>query len=332
MAGINRLIYLIFVVLAVFVVQRAIAGLQHEGLIWAAFILPLAIIDGTLVQRFLITLVTGSLLATIVFIVGCFTHTTGLLIAIVLFIIALCTYVGQLYPRYSTSALIISIFTILSSSILIPSTDNVQRLIAMSVGVSVIVILQILYGPYTLAQQWYSQWIGYLRNLRNLNDEIFSCFLQSEYADNLYLFERRLHVRKIECLQTLAKLRKTAQQAKREDWSHALKQSELVFANMLDYAQLRRRVTDYATFSICSQELTQIFQAITQILKDAEKVQGRQTIEMHVNILRQYVHRLEENYNHVLQIASREPLPFLLFIYSLNTFCTYLEGLCRDAH
>jgi uncharacterized membrane protein YccC len=338
MAGINRLLYLIFVVLAVFVVQRAISGLQHEGLIWAAFILPLAIIDGTLNQRFLISFITGSLLVIIVFITGFFAATTGLLIGVVLLILALCTYVGQVYTRYSTAALIISIFTILSSSIWIPSADNTQRFFAMSVGVGIVVILQILYGPYTLTQQWYLQWIAYLRTLRNLNDEIFSCFLQPEYPDNIYLFERRLHVRKMECLQTLTKMRKTIQQAQRcnkqnqaASWQPILQQLEILFSNVLDYAQLRRRVTDFATFSICSQELSQIFQALTQIFKDAETVKGRHTIEMDVNILRQYIHRLEENYHHVLQIASREPLPFLLFINSLNLFCDNLEGLSHHA-
>lgn len=198
----------------------------------------------------------------------------------------------------------------------------------------VAVLFQILWRPLTLHRQWRASLKTYLFDLDYLNKDIFSCLLQPEYVDNIYLFERRIHLQKIQCLRSLHRLREVVGSIERRNtdkeylYSSWLNQLEGLFSNMLDYSQLRRRVTDYTTFSVCSQEFAGILQAMDGLFECISSC-DREKLDMQVQALKNQIYRLEENYHHVLQIASREPLPFLLFIDSLNTFCMNMEGCCR---
>src|SRR3990167_1811350 len=85
-----------------------------------------------------------------------------------------------------------------------------------------------------------------LVHLKRLNQEIFSCFLQPEYSDNIYLFERRIHLQKNKCIRAIYRLHDVG----------IVSQLNELYANLMDMAQLRRRVKDYTLFDICRPELT----------------------------------------------------------------------------
>lgn len=130
--------------------------------------------------------------------------------------------------------------------------------------------------------------------LKRLTEDIFACFLHPEYADNLYFFEHRIHHSKTNCLIILQHLANTT------DISRQL----LLYNILLDCGLLRSRVSDKAIFEICRKEFTAILEAITH-----------QTPE---NPLSAHITALEVTYQNVLLVTSQQPLPFLLFIYSLK--------------
>jgi hypothetical protein len=201
-------------------------------------------------------------------------------------------------------------------------------------GAAIAAVMQIVFYPYFIRNNLHSYVMISLRNLKKLNNEIFSCLLQPEYADNIYLYERRLHDQKNQFMHTMERLREISHLAKRkmspeEKISHErlLMKLDLLFDNMLDYSQLRRRVTDYATLSICSQELTGISQEVDKSIDGAMARMGNKKFYPSIKMLTQKIQRLEDNYHNVLQVAAREPLVFLLFIDSLNAFSKSMEEL-----
>lgn len=133
------------------------------------------------------------------------------------------------------------------------------------------------------------------KSLRRLNQTIFSCFLDPSYPDNLYLFERRIHLQKRKFMRAIIKC---------GDCLQTIYLSQF-FDAMMNYSQLRWRVTDFNVFSICAKELTALSQAIDDMLVKDQKNTPK---------LVEAIQQLEDIYQQVLQISSPDPLAFLLFI------------------
>ncbi|HEX4044548.1 MAG TPA: hypothetical protein VHZ76_02650 [Gammaproteobacteria bacterium] len=153
------------------------------------------------------------------------------------------------------------------------------------------------------------------QSLRQLNNELFACLLQPEYTENKYLFERRVHVAKNHFMRAACQLDEVV-----------LTVLNQLYDLMLEYGQIRRRVTDPTIFSLCQSELIDMLQAINKVLMAASKrkinlaIQSIDTSELSASI-----ERFEENYQTVLKITSQEPVVFLLFIFNLKQFCLSCE-------
>ena len=131
-------------------------------------------------------------------------------------------------------------------------------------------------------------------SLGRLNQAIFACLLDPLYPDNLYLFEHRIH------------------KYKREFMRASLRYSELnhFFDAMMNYAQLRWRVTDYSVLSVCENELKNLSQAIdVYIMLEDESP------------LKAALQKFESIYQSVLQVPSPDALAFLLFIDGVRASC-----------
>lgn len=138
------------------------------------------------------------------------------------------------------------------------------------------------------------------KSLRSLNQAIFSCFLDSAYQDNLYLFERRIHLQKRNFMRAIMKVS-----------GSSLVHFNLLFDCMMNYAQLRWRITDFTVLSVCAKELNALCQAI-----DASLAQKKNAASQLMFAIQQ----LEAVYQQVLQISSPDPLAFLLFIDGIKGF------------
>ncbi len=145
-----------------------------------------------------------------------------------------------------------------------------------------------------------------------LAEDIFACFLRADYENNLYLYEHRIHDSKSRCIALIHK------RAKREDVSCAL----TLYNGLVDCGLLRWRIKDKSAFEVCRAEMAAINNSLVAILSSrAASGAGPSAFNMQVDAL-------EALYQSVLQVTAKEPLPFLLFIYSLKA----LKENCLAIH
>ena len=85
-----------------------------------------------------------------------------------------------------------------------------------------------------------------------------------------------------------------------------------------DHSLLRHRTSDKTIFSVCKKELTEISAEINQLFSDMAQVLNKKRYHIDVTGLNKHIESLEETYQHILQVTSREPLVFLLFLSSLK--------------
>jgi hypothetical protein len=328
-SSINHLVYLILVTCTAFIVYHLFNDQESYWLIWSALTFSLLSVGDTFKSRIITLLLTGIAASISAFLATCFVFQPPLL-ALYLFIITLiCMGLSQRYSHYFFPLFIINLFAILASSQVITFSEAGTRLLFTLTGLLIALVFQLIF--YFRFAQNESQWfiILSLRQLKKLNDVIFSCFLQPEYADNIYLYEHRLHVQKNNCLRAICRLRDLLHYNKKPELGDKQEQFlvlqnklDQVFDLLLDCSQLRRRVTDHTTFAICTNELAAICQEIDRLFEGLIGLTLGKKLFPNVSMLQEKIGKLEESYNHVLQISSREPLVFLLFIFSLRALAS----------
>jgi hypothetical protein len=142
------------------------------------------------------------------------------------------------------------------------------------------------------------------RHLKFLATEIFSCFLEDDYPENVYFYERGVHKEKINSLYWLSRLRSLKDG----------KSLQNVLTLLLDAGQLRRRVADHSTFKLCEKELLVIDESLNQVLD----LFGKKSAEMVLVGFAAAIDQFEDCFVHVINVAARDPVVFILFIESLR--------------
>lgn len=125
---------------------------------------------------------------------------------------------------------------------------------------------------------------------KHLIEDIFACFLQPDYEDNLYLYEHRIHKSKRKCATLILK-----------QGAHAnLSGLITIYNGLLDCGLLRWRVKDKTAFALCRDEMAALEEALIN------------------GAISTSIPALESIYQNVLLVSVKEPLPFFLFIQGLK--------------
>jgi hypothetical protein len=164
-----------------------------------------------------------------------------------------------------------------------------------------------------------------LRRYRYLTIELFSCFLQPEYSDNLYLFERRIHIQKKCLLQVLTKIhnivnhinfkKKYKKYKNYDQYVLVLSKLNCLFDITMDYAQLRQRVTDFSELKLCHQEMFAIFTALENYI--SVLLSFKRNNDSFVRVTEK-IQQFERVYQQVLTVTVRDPFIFFLFMSALK--------------
>lgn len=333
---IKRLLYLILVTGLAFTAYIYSNNSQSYWVVWAALSFSLVNIGSTFRHRVDMICLLGFATALACFFAGYLALMLPA-IAIYLFIVTMINVIlSQRYPEYFFGIFIVSLFAIIASGLSLTLNENIDRVVFILTGTTIAAIFQIIFWPGFIKNEIRSWTTIALSNLELLNTEIFSCFLQPTYTENIYLFERRLHKQKESVMQALFHLRNVVQQAKnrlspqeKNRITEMIAKIDRLFDIMMDYAQLRARVTDHTIFEICKEELIAVSQSMAHVFSELKMSLEQKKQELNIIPLKASIKRLEENYQNVVQVTAREPLVFFLFIASLNAFTNEVEKIAE---
>lgn len=236
-----------------------------------------------------------------------------------------CVYLSKRYRNFMLALLFLNLLAILSLSLSVSIYAVSWKIKALLEGVTISVLLQTI-----VLFRFYRDELTFWRNRAlycfiQFTQDAFACLIQPEYNDNLYLFERRLHNQKMKCLVALKKIRWFSQQVNSPELQaqgfQLASRLDHIYAVMLECAQLRRRITDYTVFQLCEIELTAISKDVIDILNAIQQKRN-----LNFSRFNQDIAKLENLYQQVVKVATREPLAFLLFIGGLKALSEELEG------
>ena len=328
----KRFIYLILVTGLTFFLYYRFPASEGYWCIWTALLFSQITFGVTFLQR-LFHLIFLALLATlIVFAAGMMTSVVAFTFLYLFLITFSCALISQKYPTYFLSAFIVNLLAILAMQHSLPFTENVTRGAYVLVGATISIICQIIFWPRFMRNEWRSHINMTLQNMTSLTDDIFACLLEPDYPENIYLYERRIHLQKDAFLRNLIKLKHFIHQSstlppvEKTRLTSVAARLDHLFDIILDAAQLRRRITDYATLEVCKRELDTINHEINKIYSHLIAATKARDYKIDTLPLQHAIIRLDESYQSIIQVTAREPLAFFLFIASMKAFLEEIEG------
>jgi hypothetical protein len=252
-----------------------------------------------------------------IFFAGLFAPHLLLAAAYLFLVTGFATYFGLKYPYYRSPLFVVNFSVILAACVSPFLSQNLYRVMAVLIATALAVFLHIFVKSMFYRRELRVDTIKALQELNLASREIFSCFLQPEYAANIYLFEKRLHLRKNKFMHAMHKLQSVMDSSNANTYVAKIDQ---LFNILMDCSQLRRRVSDYTVFALCDTELSAISLEIDKLFAEMILAVKTQLDVIDSIPLEEKIKLFEDSFVNVLRVTAREPLAFFLFIMSLKAF------------
>ncbi|EKD70424.1 MAG: hypothetical protein ACD_46C00538G0003 [uncultured bacterium] len=321
--SVKQFIYLTAVIASIILISWYTQPRQFNWMIWTACALALMLTTTSFQKRMITILLTGIAMALAVSATMLLSSFSAILLIIYfVFLAIISTYLSLNKPQFNYAVFFAAFFAIVASMTSIELSNLKDIIIAMMAGMIITLIWQLIFLPYFIRNKLRAIVDSTMKALQLLSNEIFSCYLQPEYIDNIYLFEHRLHEKKLAVLNNISHF----YEINTKKYPYLLQQmqiNERIYATLISCSMLRWQLTDYSTVSLWRQELMAIANTLKQIFS---------SVITSTEKLVENIDSLEAAYQHVLQIASREPLVLLLFIFHLKQLEKELRELLSDSN
>lgn len=320
----RRTAYLLFVTCAAYAAHYFINAPFTAWLIPVTYTLSLVTSGDTLVLRQSILLLMGLVLVLTSVIASYLGLFNGLLLAYLIILILL--YMRYLYPRISnTKVFVLFLFlTIVFANTAGHLESDLERASIIMLGVGIAMVSQLLFWGVIVNDNIERACKTAVVALRKFNAAFFACLMSSDYADNIYEYERQLHLCKRQFYGAISDLRgelpRLKTTLKRLYFSEKATILENIYENVMDYAQIRWRIEDHSSYALCSLELRGLAEAIDWRFKDLDHALRCKGVVRAVSVtFSAALDRMKSVYDSVLSLSVQEPLAILLFVASLQS-------------
>lgn len=308
----KRIIYFFLAACSILGAHIFLFSQQSNFLVWA--LLALALVPGTepFLSRLKTVFFTSAFALITVLIADQLRHQPYFQAVYFAILTGTLIYFGH-EKKYLRAAIIILLITL--SVLFFPALiwQRTDYLFYAS-GTALLLFLQIIEWPYQGRDVWQFVFKQTITLFGSFNDHIFACLLQPDYPNRQYLYENRLHMNRQALYRALLTLTTLTHDYPNPKHVKLIEQLRLLFSLMQNYAEIRYRVSDHTTFSLCEEELKTLMQTINLALQKIKFCQRTDNAAELYEAIKHFI----ANYHHILQVSAPEPLVFLLFIDSLK--------------
>lgn len=326
-AYIKRLLYLIATVLSVAILFLTMHLTDGAWLLISAVLFMSLSFDEPLSRRAKTMLITGVAAMLLVMAGAVLLVWFPLSLLYIALVTGVCSYLGSSYAQFAYPFFIINILVLFSLQGDAGLESGLEHAAAIFSSLAVAWCAQIILLPFFARDEYRYAERRLFRAFGKLTTDLFNCLLEPAYPDNVYLFERRIHKQKIQCLIQIAMVVKYA--PRRYDAAPG-REAQLFFEILMDIGQVRRRVTDHTAFGICASELSQIESDVVRIFDACAAGKPYADLVPLIAGLGRAIERLEGTVEQVIRVASREPVVFVLFVASLKALLRQFRNAIED--
>lgn len=323
MTSTKTLVYVLLVISAAFIIYLITATPQSFWVIWSAFLFCLISLGQTFSRRVGLIALTAIAASFAAFIAGICAYSIIALALYLFLLTGVSILFVETYPEYSLLAFIVPIFGILGGNISSSFAAHLMKLLFILSGGAIVIMAQLIFFYKFRVNESHRLMALAIDHLKSLSNEIFACF-QVAYTDNVYLFERRIHLQKMNFMRATHKIR---------EYKYDTTSLENIYDILLDCSQLRNRISDPTILSLCTEEMEDLVSEINELFMQLKRALDNQTtIHFNTELLTQKIMRFDEIYHNVLAVTSKEPSVFLIFITSIKKLEEAMQRLYAGLH
>lgn len=297
-------------------------------LLLSALILIQLRIENSFVKNQLYVLGVGTFIAANVFVANALSSYTFLLAVFLSITTFFCIYLGLKQRRFLPPVLMINLLGIIVSALDSSVTKEIQRSEAIIIGILLVVVLRSVLWPITFKNEFRRLTSVFWNSIQAMQDKIFQIYLLRDYSDNLYVYEKELHEKRVDNLDAINKMRELVSRMpakKRLPYIKDIQHFEYIADMTITLGSLRYRVKDFSTLEVCEKEFKMISETIT---KDIAKIQKNERIKFNKTLIDSF----ENLYQTTLQVITHEPQVFLIFIHNIKKLLKEYERFSQKGH
>jgi hypothetical protein len=322
----KRLIYFILVSITALLVYHYLPHVQGNWLIWSALVFAWVAIGDTVLQRINMIAVSACIAAIVLFVIGMISANVWLVSVFLILVTLFCVYGSLKKPGYHLALLFINIIAITASQNNVTFDENMLRSGLMLASAFIAGIPQLLFLYHEKQNKLVSVTSAALIELKHIQTELFASYLQSDYPERRYFYERRIHVCSHHFMKILSRYA-VKSEALSADSEKTIEELLSVYSALQTCGQLRWRIHDFTVFALCRDEMKRISQTLDKVLSCDLRQKESALANEYIQSLEDQINRLEGLYEHVLKVAGQEPLAILLFLAGLRSLCVELRKL-----
>lgn len=263
--------------------------------------------------------VCGILIASTVFLIYLLGSHYLVLTGLVFIVTFLCVSIGLIKSELFLPAMLINLLIIMALGTPMRFEDMLMRIQWIVLGSLLAMLMKILLGPPGVKRHWREQVANYLQAINQLQKYFFWIYVARNYLDKAFFYEKELHKQRLCVLKYIENIKLL---------NIASFEFEKLFEITLALGDMRYRVKDFTTFEMSEKEFIAISNSLNDLFNQAAKqlLLGKK-INLDCSQLISAIAALEDITRGTLQIASAEPVVFVIFIQYLRALSDEINAI-----
>lgn len=334
MTAVQYSIRILIAICGAFFLAQYLQWSQGYWLVLSAVLLMQIRIDNFFWKNSWVLLLSGILMAVNVCLANGFASIHYLL-PFYLFLTTLVTVCFSLIKtEYFLSAFFVNLVGIIAAGMPVSGAVLWARVECVFFGILLALLVGCLCWPPRLYPDLKQQLRNCFSNLDELQKKLFFIYLKRDYAEQHFFYERDLHQQRELIFFDMKKMNEALEKlapAQANNWRDCFDHLNHLFDIIIALGNLRYRIQDQATFEVCEKELALVSIYISKGLDNLTKqLKSKKAVEFNLDGFVLAIRAVEEIYRSTLQVVSKDPLVFLLFIQNLYAVQEELNSLAND--
>lgn len=325
-ASIKRILYVLLITVVTLAVYHMQLVKELVWLILASLFFAHATLEEPLLRRTYIIIVSGLAAAICVVIGGLVATNLPLTWLFVILVTAGCVWRGITCKGWAYPMVIVNVLAVLSVYKAASLHDGMYRALAIFDALIIVADAQIILLPFFWGSEFNRCRKMTFYHMRQYVKSVFCCLQSSDYPDNVYYYEAKIHAAKVNCMHGIVAMREKERSNNGLFDGYSSEDLQNVFEVIVDIGQLRRRVSDHTVFALNATEINNLEKTIMRMLTAMSR--GKKEDVTHLcQVLLNFIQQFDDSFESVVKVAAKEPMAFVLFNAGLNTLLRTIESL-----
>lgn len=243
-------------------------------------------------------------------------------------------YLGLLNASLFLPAFAINLFGAISAGMPVDGHFIAMRFACVMLGALIALGVRCALWPPRLKTHLKELLVESLEVINQLQIRCITIYLKRDYQDQHYFYEKELHKQRLQFFSIMQKIHELLNKIgnkKKSKTEVVVNDINMLFEVVMALGNLRYREKDHTSFGMMFKEFTFISKYMTSTLRYlSQQIRNKKNTKMEMSGFKKAIKSIHSIYQTTLQVTTKEPTAYLIFIRNLEAVYTELNRLELD--